>query len=227
MRVSRTVCVGITAVLTGVVLFGGTKYWIGTRTLSPVYMPVSLSRGHLKTGDFKINIRAFYSILVVFPGGSEPNCSEYSLLRTRRLPSIGGRTVNHLEGDVDVHDSTTTVGPFLGGFESTPGHYSLEIEVSSDASCLDARSPKLWVIASRDDFENWESREEISVWVSLILALLGTVIAFVGMFGGHRAALGYRGPRIATGLSDTYASGAVGGLCTLRQGPLFKRGPPP
>jgi len=189
-------------------------------------MPVSLSRGHLKTGDFKINIRAFYSILVVFPGGSEPNCSEYSLLRTRRLPSIGGRTVNHLEGDVDVHDSTTTVGPFLGGFESTPGHYSLEIEVSSDASCLDARSPKLWVIASRDDFENWESREEISVWVSLILALLGTVIAFVGMFGGHRAALGYRGPRIATGLSDTYASGAVGGLCTLRQGPLFKRGPP-
>ena len=116
MRVSRTVCVGITAVLTGVVLFGGTRYWIATRTLSPVYMPVSLSRGHLKTGDFKINIRAFYSILVVFPGGSEPNCSEYSLLRTRRLPSIGGRTVNHLEGDVDVHDSTTTVGPFLGGY---------------------------------------------------------------------------------------------------------------
>ena len=153
-------------------------------------MPVSLSSGHLTTGEFKINIRAFYSILVVFPGGSEPNCSEYSVLRTAAISSIGGRIVTHLKDDHDVHDLSTTVGPFFGGFESEPELYSLDVKVSSDASCLNTRSPHLEVIASSDDFAKWRQRYEASFWMSLILVLVGILIVGVAIFGAHRTPIG-------------------------------------
>lgn len=120
MRLSGTVRVGIGTILAGVLLFSCTRYWIKTRTLFPVDIPVSLSHGHLTTGEFKINIRAFYSILVVFPGGSEPNCDEYSALRTPAMSSIGGRIVTHLKGDHDVHDPSITVGPFLAALRANP-----------------------------------------------------------------------------------------------------------
>jgi len=153
-------------------------------------MPVSLSSGHLTTGEFKINIRGFYSILVVFPAGSEPNCSEYSVLRTAAISSIGGRIVTHLKDDHDVHDPSTTVGPFFGGFESDPGLYSLDVTVSSDASCLNTRSPHLEVIASSDDFAKWRQRYEASFWMSLILVLVGILIVGVAIFGAHRTPIG-------------------------------------
>ena len=188
MRLSRTAGVGIGTILVGLVLFICTRYWIQTRTLFPLDMPVSLSTG--LTGEFKINIRAFYSILVVFPGGSEPNCSEYSVLRTRAISSIDGRIVTHLKSDHDVHDSSTTVGPFFGGFESEPGRYRLDIEVSSDARCLNTRSPHLEVIASSDDFTKWRDRYADSFWISLSLVSVGMLVTAVAIFGAHRGPIG-------------------------------------
>jgi hypothetical protein len=190
MRLSRTAQVGIGTILVGLVLFSCARYWIQTRTLFPVGMSVSLSSGHLKTGEFKINIRAFYSILVVFPGGSEPNCNEYAVLRTRAISSIGGRTVTHLQWDHDIDDPSTTVGPFLGGFESKPGAYRLDVEVLSDASCLNTRRPHLEVIASSDDFTKWRDRYEGSFWISLSLVLVGILVTAVAIFGAHRRPIG-------------------------------------
>lgn len=95
--------------------------------------------------------------------------------------------------DHDIQDPSTTVGPFLGGFESVPGRYSLEIEVSSDASCLNARNPQLEVIASSNDFDKWNGRYEALFWVSSILVLVGTLIFSVAMFGAHRRPIGGTG----------------------------------
>jgi hypothetical protein len=171
-------------------LFTWTRYWVQTRTLFPVDMPVSLSSGRLTTGEFKINTHAFYSILVVFPGGSKPNCSEYSVLRTAAISSIRGRIVTHLKDDHDVHDPSTTVGPFFGGFESEPGLYRLDAKISSDAGCLYTRSPLLEVIASSDDFAKWRQRYEASFWMSLILILVGILIVGVAICGAHRTPIG-------------------------------------
>jgi hypothetical protein len=190
MRLSGTAFAAVGTLFAGVLMFGCTRYWVKTRTLFPVDIPVSLSRGHLKTGDFKVNIRGFYSILVVFPGGSSPNCNEYLVLRTRRLSLIGGLTVTHSEYDGDVHDPNTTVGPFFGGFESKPGTYSFDIEISSDGSCLDVRNPRFEVIASSSDFDKWNGRYETLLWVSLALEIVGTIILGVAVFGIHRRPIG-------------------------------------
>lgn len=61
MRKPPTVIVGCVVLLAAIVGFIGTTYWIQSRTLRAVDMPVSLVRGTINT-DFDLNIHGFYSI---------------------------------------------------------------------------------------------------------------------------------------------------------------------
>ncbi len=180
MRIPTTVRVGIGAILVTALLFFGGKFWVETRTFVLVDMPVSLSRGYIETGDFNINVHAFYSIGVSFPEGSTPNCNE-GTLRTRRLSSLGKLAVYHVDGDSGGPSGDVTDGPFLGGFESKPGHYNINIEVLSDSGCLNARHPRLYVLASASDFGKWNERYEYICWISFLSGVLGAILLIIAI----------------------------------------------
>jgi hypothetical protein len=68
------------------------NYWVNTRTLRLLDAPVTLAPGHIRTGDFKINVAADFSVQIKVPYNRGPRC-EAAGLRTRRLTSIGGQPI--------------------------------------------------------------------------------------------------------------------------------------
>jgi biopolymer transport protein ExbD len=187
MRIPTTARVGIAAILAAIILFLGTARWVETRTYVAVDIPVTLSRGHIRTGDFKINLRALYSILIVTDDYSF-GCYEDSALQTRRISSVSGHAITGLGHDAVPHGEDVTMGPFLGTFESEPGRYSLDIEVLSDASCLDPLHPRLYISASPTDYAKWRNRYELGCLVSLVAGAIGIVLLSIASVRHFRRA---------------------------------------
>lgn len=145
-------------------------------------MPVSLARGTVSTGKFKLNAHGFYSILIGEEQSGTAICNVG--LETRRISSIGGVPVYRykwLDDESRSMGRNTIAGPFLGGFEGKPGNYDLEIEVVSDTGCLDAGKPRLCIIASNDDFARWNNRYDSAVWISLISGSLGLTLLIISI----------------------------------------------
>ena len=150
LRVPRAVPIGIGLILLGV---GGRKaidHWMSTRIVHPVDMPVSLARGHIRSGTFRLNLDTDYWV-EVNPGtdwrwGSvHPNCDPYLHLETRWMLYKGGKVVDRLD--------EPTVLPWPSGFRAGPGVYELDLEVMSDFSCLDSILPHLEVVANTESYE--------------------------------------------------------------------------
>lgn len=55
-RFSGTASMGVYALALGIAIYLPVYYWVNTRTFVPVDVPVSLAPGHLRTGDFKVNV---------------------------------------------------------------------------------------------------------------------------------------------------------------------------
>ncbi len=162
MRLPGTARVGILALCLGPVVFGGVRNWVSGWTLAPLDIPVTLAPGHIRTGDFEINVEALFSVQITFPHRSAPGCGEGSGLRTRRLTSIGGQAF--WAPEERGTSSGITSGRFLGFFRSKPGRYSLDIEVVSATQYLNACHPTLLIEASSFDFEKWDSIQGYSFW---------------------------------------------------------------
>jgi hypothetical protein len=178
MRIPMTARVGIEAILAAIVLISAAWYWVNTRTYVALDDPVSFSRGYIKTEDFKINLKALYSILVVTNGSSD-NCPEYSVLHTRRLSSVGGQAVGGLSEYVAPPGQNITIGPFLGVFDSKPGQYRLDFEVLSDARCLNALHPRLLIEANPWDYWDISERYGIALMISLFSGAIGVVLVIL------------------------------------------------
>jgi hypothetical protein len=179
-----TVRVGCVVVLAAILGFLGTKYWVESRTLRAVDIPVSLARGVITT-DFDVNIHAFYSINIGLSQGN-PNlvCSDGRVLETRRISSLGELPVYRYQWLEDAirrtgRDANTDF--FLGGFESRSGRHALRIEVLSDTACLNERDPRLYVVASNVDFNRWIEHCDRAFWISLVVGSLGLGILIVGV----------------------------------------------
>ncbi|SRR6266404_3885005 len=183
MRIATTAQVGCVVFLAAITGFLGTKCWVESRTLRAVDMPVSLARGIVSTGTFNVNVHGFYSIVIGGEEqGSNPHCNVG--LETRRISSIGGLPVYRYQWLDDESRPTgrnTIAGFFLGGFEGKPGNYDLEIEVVSDTGCLDASKPRLYIIASNDDFARWNNRYENAFWISFVSGSLGLALLIIGI----------------------------------------------
>jgi hypothetical protein len=54
--------VGVAFVGVGVAVFGIWTWWLSTRTNHPVDVPISMAPGHVRTSEFKINLKALYTI---------------------------------------------------------------------------------------------------------------------------------------------------------------------
>ena len=186
MRISWTARVGIGLLVAAVILFFAGKYWVETRTLRAVDMPISLARGIFRTGPFIINVHAFYSINLHRREPGNLNCNG-SPLKTRRLSSLNGLTVYHLPEEQTEPAQNVTYSDFLGGFEGKPGRYDLEIDVMSDTSCLNLLRPQLSIVASDWDFYKLNQRYEHLCFGSCFLGLLGIILVIASIYESLRA----------------------------------------
>jgi len=190
MRRPPVILAGCAVLLSALIGFLGTRYWIGSRALRAVDRPVSLARGIIDV-DFDLNIHGFYSIDVGRIHGGDLICSNGAGLRTRRISSVGEFPVYRYQWVANNSRAMglpedVIVGDFLGGFEGRRGRYHLRIEVLSDTACLDADSPQLTIFASYDDFRRWRQIDEFVNWAWSLLACFGAAIVGAGVYGHLR-----------------------------------------
>jgi|SRR5215469_1065433 len=190
MRRTPTTLVGCLVLFSAIAGFLVTRFWVESRTLRAVDMPVSLARGTINL-DFDLNIHAFYSIDLGPSQGGNLVCGNGAGLRTRRISSIGELPVYRYQWVEDNSRSTglgndVIVGEFLGGFEGRRGHYHLRIEVLSNTACLDAYSPQLYIIASHEDFNRWIQIDRNASWAWSLLAVFGVILIIAGVYEHFR-----------------------------------------
>jgi hypothetical protein len=65
VRVPIAARVGFVLILIGTVLYGGWSLWRTTRTWVPLATPISLSRGRIRTNEFKINVESAYWVEIL------------------------------------------------------------------------------------------------------------------------------------------------------------------
>src|SRR5258706_11062004 len=180
MRIPTTSQVGCVVLFAAISGFLGARYWVNSRTLRAVDMPVSLARGPISTGTFNLNTHGYYSIGIGEEHGGNRSCNVR--LETRRISSIGGLPVYRYQWLEDESRSTgrnTITGYFLGGFEGRPGDYPLEVEVMSDTGCLDGGKPHLYIIASSKDFAILKNCYENVLWISFVETSLGLTFVLI------------------------------------------------
>ena len=143
----RTTAIAIILCAAGISLYSGLKHWLDTRTFEPLNVPVSLARGNTRTGSFYINLRELYYINIDadynFPEDAEcqlagPN----SVLKTHLTLYRDGQVLGQSDGDY-----YSVLGYF---YAEKKGNYDLDVEVLSDASCLNRRHPRIRIYCSPD-----------------------------------------------------------------------------
>ena len=171
-----SVWIGIVLILLGLVTCGSIQYWMMTRTFVPVDMPVSLATGHIRTGPFRINLRDGYSVWIDLDENvrSDATCNAYSSLQTRWVLDRGGQVV-------EKWDYPVLLDTYLQGFEAEKGTYELDVEVISDASCLNSAHPRLRVTTGKREYE-----EEFSPLMWLSVLCIGAGIGLLALFGISR-----------------------------------------
>lgn len=164
-----SVRIGIGLILLGVAGRAAIVHWMSTRIVYPVDMPVSLARGHIRTGPFRLNLNANYAVYIA-PGtdwrwdSAHPECNPYGHLQTRWVLYENGKVIDRLQ--------EPTILPWPSGFSAGPGVYELDVEVMSQFSCLDSLRPRLEVIANAEVYE-------LAALIARIGLFINTYIGFV------------------------------------------------
>ena len=79
---------GLLLMLLGACAFGGWMLWVATRVKSPIDMPVSMSVGHVRTSDFRVNLETLYLIEIEAETKAFPPDTLYCLLGYKITPKI-------------------------------------------------------------------------------------------------------------------------------------------
>jgi biopolymer transport protein ExbD len=164
---------GIILILISLATFLVVHQWMSSRTFVATDIPISLGRGRIKAGPFKINLRNYYRVEIDtgWERYSDPNCPTYDRLKARWSLYKDGR----LFASGDGSDPYTS----LGGFVSEKGSYKIELEVLSDTACLDPGGPRLVVSTNKSDYED---NADPVLWASVLgIALGGSLVALGGI----------------------------------------------
>lgn len=176
---------GIALILGGIGWFLGHAYWITTRKRIPLDVPISLSRGHIETDDFQVNLASGYDVEIeVENTAALPNleclmwgCYEspaalrarWTLSSTRGRPEGSGSTDQTNGGSGLIG----TVGRKIGYFRSSGGRYRLDLDVLSDTAMLNAGNPRLKVEADGNGYNRISAHYDLLPFGPLILAVIG------------------------------------------------------
>jgi hypothetical protein len=140
MRPAMTRRIGIALVLVGPILLICAIRWLAPHPHVALIMPVSLSPGHLTTGNFSVNPDTLYYIDIEtdkrFPNRAE--CEPRSVLSTRWVLSSDGRVER---GSSPWEDTGLTVAVLYS--ENT--RYAFDVDILPGANCLNASNPRLKV----------------------------------------------------------------------------------
>lgn len=159
--------VGLALVLTGGTFFLSKAVWEATRIWVPVDIPISLSPGHTKTNEFKLNLNSPYVVFIAIDQGVDYNqnlcligvqqCEdEPSILRASWILSDAGKPIA-----AGIAGSTQrgwfgvwqAIFREVGSFTATKGkHYSLDVDILEDASRLNSANPRLIV---QENGQHW------------------------------------------------------------------------
>jgi biopolymer transport protein ExbD len=172
VRLKTTTGVAFALILIGIATPTLYARWLYTRTFVALELPVSLSPGHIRTADFSVNLSAWYQIGV--DGDNlflyRPDCGLGAvdpLLKTRSIVYRDGQAQDHFDG----------ADRFLGHFYAKKGRrYRLDIQVLTDASCLNGGRPRIFAWTPSIGYELIFD-QLLALSVVLVLAGLG-ILAF-------------------------------------------------
>src|SRR5277367_6680744 len=140
MNISIVGRIGVCLILGGIGLFYCSVRWLAPHPDVSLEMPVSLSPGHVITGNFSVNPDTIYYIDIELDKTSHvhANCEPRSVLNTRWVLSSEGEAQ---EGGSPWEDTGLTIADLYGEKK----RYTFDAEVLPGASCLNDRNPRLKV----------------------------------------------------------------------------------
>jgi len=198
----RRTWIGLAFLLAAGVIFGGWEWWMASRTWVPLDMPVSLAPGHIRSPEFRINLKEQFVIYVdversaQFDGGpcwlGFSVCPEQpSLVQANWTISDSGKIV--AQGGTDryrgrLFGTVETGFRPLGDFALPDGkHYVLDVDFLDDGSRLNVGHPRLKIGQPSE----W-MYEEDGPWFFLMALVVATIGAIPLISGIAEHILGQR-----------------------------------
>ena len=190
---------GIALIIAGLVLFVGRVAWFRTRTCVPVRMPISLSVGHIRTSEFKLNLRKLYLIEIEVQKRLPFDTLDCILGigdaisgKCDNIPSVVNASWSLSTAGVTIGSGSSTEGRggawtdntaarLLGSFIAEPGRlYTLEVDVLANGSFLNQTNPQLKVEVDPRYYEE-SALWDIPVFLaSAVLVVVGVRILWKG-----------------------------------------------
>ncbi len=188
-RLPFTARIGLALILIGAISFGSWACWEATRIWVPLNVPISLSRGHIRTPEFKINVESTYEIRIGvsrrFDFWGVPCLIGVSLcdgnpaaLQMAWSLSHGGRILANgtSNGDQGAIGGTDAMRRILGDFQAGKGIYVLDLDILQDGSRLNSASPRLVVFEAGFEWYHADAMGRDILFLSLLLAVAGTCL---------------------------------------------------
>ena len=187
MRSRASGWLGLGLLLAGLGLIAGIQFWHVTRIFVSLDIPVSLSRGHIQTGEFLINRDAIYEVSIEFAASSGFGQGDCEQLSYAGKP-LQTRWAAKRNGIPDTQAGRAhTEGCYLGGLSAESGRYELDVEVLSDSGSLNALKPRLHIEAYWGAYlETEEIADYLSLW-GAAFALVGASLLCLSSFSTRKA----------------------------------------
>lgn len=181
-RTPLRIQVGAALIMAAASIYGGWEWWLATRTWVPLYMPVSLAKGHIRSPEFKINLDAGFWIFVeietkvddegvsCLTGYASDYCQKNGVrqLHASWTLSDRGRVVARSSTDDDQgsRGGYLTKARGIGHFLVPSGkHFVLDVDFPDDNSHFNVGNPRLGIEQSYD----WQFEDDRAPVILLAL----------------------------------------------------------
>jgi hypothetical protein len=198
-RLPFTVRLGIELIVAAVVLVGGFTWWDATRSWEPLNAPISLTRGHIRSAPFKVNVASVYNVGIEintegdFHGvaclvGVECD-GKTAPLKVAWAISSGGRVVGSgtSDGSTGQLFGYETMGRTFGEFYAGKGLYVLRADILEDQSRFNFGKPRLVIWERGDEREKYSGIREALFFFGVILAGVGICLMVRPVLARRRA----------------------------------------
>jgi len=172
----------------GLVIYFPAYFWIKSRSLMPLDIPMSLAPGHIETGEFQIDLEANFFVYADTRNLDDRNCSYLDRVRSRSFVFSSGRK-SPLTGASKDDRSDAVAGSYLGSFHATPGRYRLSVEILSPTSDFNYCNPHLEVDISPAEYYEWEALQSNLRAFAAICEIVG--IAMLLFYAAEQHRKGY------------------------------------
>ena len=148
-RVPRNVRTALALVTLGVAWWAGNEAWVSTRIRVPLYLPISVAKGHVRTPSFHVNLKSWYDISIQAQLGLQPDAGQCGTLfhcyaDTRSITATWSLS-NGKQAVAEGRSRIGGAGRWLGTFFAPQGDYVLDVDFLADGAALQSEAPHLLV----------------------------------------------------------------------------------